>query len=156
MWLAHFGIAVFIIGVTLVSNRGTETDIRLATGGVYETAGHRFQFNGVNVVKGPNYTAFRGEFVVYQGENEITRLYPEKRKYISGGMPMTEAGIDAGFLRDIYISLGEPIGMSGDWALRLYYKPFVRWIWLGCILMALGGVLTVTDRRYRSNCPATV
>ncbi|MBV5309376.1 heme lyase CcmF/NrfE family subunit [Chromatium okenii] len=156
MWLAHFGIAVFIIGVTLVSNRGTETDVRLATGSMYETAGHRFQFNGVNVVKGPNYTAFRGEFVVYQGEREITRLYPEKRKYISGGMPMTEAGIDAGFLRDIYISLGEPIGMSGDWALRLYYKPFVRWIWLGCILMALGGVLTVTDRRYRSNRPATV
>mgnify|MGYP001810108827 FL=1 len=156
MWLAHLGIAVFIIGVTLVSNRGSETDIRLATGGTYETAGHRFQFNGVEMVKGPNYNAFRGEFVVYQGEREITRLFPEKRKYVSGGMPMTEAGIDAGFLRDIYISLGEPIGMSGDWAFRIYYKPIVRWIWLGCILMSLGGMLTVSDRRYRSNRLATI
>jgi cytochrome c-type biogenesis protein CcmF len=150
MWLAHFGIAVFIIGVTLVSNRGSETDIRLSPNAVYENAGYRFQFNGVTVVKGPNYDAFRGEFIVFQGDTELTRLYPEKRKYFSGGMPMTEAGIDAGFLRDIYISLGEPIGLSGDWGLRLYYKPFVRWIWLGCILMALGGVLTMSDRRYRS------
>ncbi|WP_295402553.1 heme lyase CcmF/NrfE family subunit [uncultured Thiocystis sp.] len=150
MWLAHLGVAVFIVGVTMVSNQGTETDIRMSPGGVHEDAGHRFQFKGVEMVKGPNYDAFRGEFVVYQGEREIARLYPEKRKYFSGGMPMTEAGIDAGFLRDIYISLGEPIGVSGDWALRVYYKPYVRWIWLGCILMALGGVLSITDRRYRT------
>ncbi len=74
-----------------------------------------------------------------RGDREIARLYPEKRNYFSGGMPMTEAAIDAGFLRDIYISLGEPVGDKGDWALRVYYKPYVRWIWLGCILMALGG-----------------
>ncbi len=150
MWLAHIGVAMFIVGVTLVSNHGTENDIRMSPGGVHEDSGYRFQFNGVETHKGPNYDAFRGEFVVSRGEREITRLYPEKRQYFSGGMPMTEAGIDAGFLRDIYISLGEPIGVTGDWALRVYYKPFVRWIWLGAILMALGGVLAVTDRRYRT------
>ncbi len=149
MWLAHLGMAVFIIGVTLVSHRGSETDVRLSPNGVYDNSGYRFQFNGVEVVKGPNYDAFRGEFVVFQDGQEITRLYPEKRKYFSGGMPMTEAGIDAGFLRDIYISLGEPIGLTGDWGLRVYYKPFVRWIWLGCILMALGGLFAASDRRYR-------
>ncbi len=150
MWLAHAGIAVFIVGVTMVSNHGSETDIRLSPGGIHEEAGYRFQFNGVEVTKGSNYDAFRGEFVIYQGDHEITRLYPEKRKYFSGGMPMTEAAIDAGFLRDIYLSLGEPIGVRGDWALRIYYKPYVRWIWLGTLFMALGGLLTVTDRRYRT------
>lgn len=156
MWIAHLGIAVFIIGVTLVSHRGSETDVRLSPNGVYENSGYRFQFNGVEVVKGPNYDAFRGEFVVFQDEQEITRLYPEKRKYFSGGMPMTEAGIDAGFLRDIYISLGEPIGITGDWGLRVYYKPFVRWIWLGCILMALGGLFAASDRRYRTQRIASI
>ncbi|TCT18131.1 heme lyase CcmF/NrfE family subunit [Thiobaca trueperi] len=150
MWLAHIGIAVFIVGVTMVSNHGTETDIRMSPGNVHEDSGYRFQFNGVQVVKGSNYDAFRGEFIVYRGEQEMTRLYPEKRNYFSGGMPMTEAAIDAGFLRDIYISLGEPVGVTGDWALRVYYKPYVRWIWLGCILMSIGGILAVTDRRYRT------
>ncbi|MBK1723119.1 heme lyase CcmF/NrfE family subunit [Thiocystis violacea] len=149
MWLAHMGLAVFIVGVTMVSIHGKETDIRMSPGSVHEDAGYRFQFNGVQSVPGPNYSAFRGDFVVYQGEREIARLFPEKRNYFSGGMPMTEAAIDAGLLRDIYISLGEPVGDKGDWALRVYYKPYVRWIWLGCIFMALGGVLAVTDRRYR-------
>ncbi len=149
MWLAHLGVAVFIVGVVMVSNHGTETDIRLSPGGSHESAGYRFEFNGVQAIPGPNYNAFRGEFLVYRDEREITRLYPEKRHYFSGGMPMTEAAIDAGLLRDIYISLGEPIGEQGDWALRIYYKPYVRWIWLGCILMALGGILAMTDRRYR-------
>ncbi|KXX65347.1 heme lyase CcmF/NrfE family subunit [Marichromatium gracile] len=150
MLLAHLGLAVFIVGVTLVSNDGAETDVRMSPGDVHEASGYRFQFNGVTPIEGPNYTAQRGEFVVYDGEREIAVLHPEKRRYVSGGMPMTEAAIDAGLLRDIYVSLGEPIGNSGDWALRLYYKPYVRWIWLGAILMALGGVLAASDRRYRS------
>ncbi|MBK1719342.1 heme lyase CcmF/NrfE family subunit [Thiocystis violacea] len=149
MWLAHLGLAVFVVGVTMVSIHGTETDVRMSPGATLEDSGYRFQFNGAKAVTGPNYSAFRGDFVVYRGEREIARLYPEKRNYFSGGMPMTEAAIDAGFLRDIYISLGEPVGNQGDWALRVYYKPFVRWIWLGCILMGLGGTLAVTDRRYR-------
>ncbi|MBK1655822.1 heme lyase CcmF/NrfE family subunit [Allochromatium vinosum] len=150
MWLAHMGLAVFIVGVTMVSIHGEETDVRMSPGASHEASGYRFQFNGVTAIPGPNYQAFRGDFVVYRGEREIARLYPEKRKYVSGGMPMTEAAIDAGFLRDIYISLGEPVGVQGDWALRLYHKPYVRWIWLGCILMAIGGTLAATDRRYRT------
>ncbi|NEV62946.1 heme lyase CcmF/NrfE family subunit [Thiorhodococcus minor] len=149
MWLAHVGLAVFIVGVTMVSIHGNENDVRMSPGDVHEESGYRFQFNGVEAVQGPNYNAFQGDFTVYEGEREIARLYPEKRNYFSGGMPMTEAAIDAGLLRDIYISLGEPVGDQGDWALRVYYKPYVRWIWLGCIFMAIGGLLAVTDRRYR-------
>ncbi len=150
MWLAHLGIAVFIIGATLVSNYGSETDVRMAPGSTHEAAGYRFQFNGAQRVMGPNYRAQRAEFLVFQGDRQIAVLHPEKRAYLTGGMPMTEAGIDPGLLRDIYISLGEPVGSAGDWAVRLYYKPFVRWIWLGGILMALGGLLVISDRRYRT------
>jgi cytochrome c-type biogenesis protein CcmF len=150
MWLAHLGIAVFIIGATLVSNYGSETDVRMAPGSTHEAAGYRFQFNGAQAVMGPNYRAQRAEFLVFQGDRQIAVLHPEKRAYLTGGMPMTEAGIDPGFLRDLYVSLGEPVGTAGDWAVRLYYKPFVRWIWLGGILMALGGLLVISDRRYRT------
>ena len=150
MWLAHLGIAVFIVGATLVSNRGSETDVRMSPGSTHEAAGFGFRFDGVQEVVGPNYRAQRGTFLVTRGDREIAVLHPEKRAYVSGGMPMTEAGIDPGFLRDLYVSLGEPVGDKGDWAVRLYYKPYVRWIWLGGILMALGGLLAVTDRRYRT------
>jgi cytochrome c-type biogenesis protein CcmF len=149
MWTAHIGIAVFIVGVTMVSIHGSETDVRMSPGDVHEDSGYRFQFNGVQTVQGPNYMAQQGAFIVYKGDRKITELYPEKRSYFSGGMPMTEAAINAGFLRDLYVSLGEPVGTQGDWALRVYYKPYVRWIWLGAILMGLGGILAMTDRRYR-------
>jgi cytochrome c-type biogenesis protein CcmF len=149
MWTAHIGIAVFIVGVTMVSIHGSETDVRMSPGDVHEDSGYRFQFNGVQTVQGPNYIAQQGAFIVYKGDRKITELYPEKRSYFSGGMPMTEAAINAGFLRDLYVSLGEPVGTQGDWALRVYYKPYVRWIWLGAILMGLGGILAMTDRRYR-------
>jgi cytochrome c-type biogenesis protein CcmF len=150
MWLAHVAIAVFIVGATLVSNFGSETDLRMSPGDIHEIAGYRFQFNGVQPQAGPNYRAQRGEFVIYKGERPIKTLHPEKRSYLSGGMPMTEAGIDPGFLRDLYVSLGEPVGDKGDWAVRIYYKPYVRWIWLAGILMALGGLLAVSDGRYRT------
>ncbi|QVL49225.1 MAG: heme lyase CcmF/NrfE family subunit [Thiocapsa sp.] len=150
MWTAHVGIAVFIVGVTMVSIHGSETDVRMSPGDVHEDSGYRFQFNGVQAVPGPNYLAQQGEFIVYKDERQIAVLYPEKRSYFSGGMPMTEAAINAGFLRDLYVSLGEPVGTDGDWALRVYYKPYVRWIWLGAIFMALGGVLAMADRRYRT------
>ncbi|MBN2886427.1 MAG: cytochrome c biogenesis protein CcsA, partial [Chromatiaceae bacterium] len=149
MWLAHLGLAVFVVGVTLVSNHGSETDVRMSPGERYETEGYHFQFHGVTSVSGPNYLAQRGHFTLYEDERAIAELYPEKRKYLSSSMPMTEAAIDAGLLRDVYVSLGEPIGTEGDWSMRLYYKPYVRWIWLGTILMSLGGLLAVTDRRYR-------
>jgi cytochrome c-type biogenesis protein CcmF len=150
MWVAHLGVAVFIVGATMVSNFGSETDVRMSPGDVQEAAGYRFQFNGVKAVPGPNYTAMRGEFIVFEGERQVAILHPEKRAYLAGGMPMTEAGIDPGFLRDLYVSLGEAVGTEGDWAVRLYYKPYVRWIWLGAIFMALGGILAVTDARYRT------
>ena len=96
----------------------------------------------------PNYVAARGTFRVTKDGREVTELFPEKRRYTAQGAQMTEAAIDPGFLRDLYVSLGEPLG-DGAWTVRLYYKPFVDWIWGGCLLMALGGVLAITDRRYR-------
>ncbi|MEA3639498.1 MAG: heme lyase CcmF/NrfE family subunit [Lamprobacter sp.] len=149
MVIAHLGVAMFIVGVTMVSNHEIEKDLRMSPGDSHEMAGYRFEFLGAQKVNGPNYRADRGHFKVYRGNRQIAELYPEKRSYLAGGMPMTEAAIDAGFFRDVYVSLGEPVG-GGDWALRLYYKPYVRWIWLGAALMALGGGIAVSDRRYRT------
>jgi len=148
MLLAHLGTALFIGGVTMVTNFGSEQDIRMTPGDVHETAGYRFQFEGVETIPGPNYQATRGRFSVFEGERRIAVLEPEKRTYFANKRPMTEAAIDWGFTRDLYVSLGEPVG-GGDWALRIYYKPYVRWIWLGGLGMALGGLLAITDRRYR-------
>ena len=149
MVVAHLGVAMFIVGVTMVSNFQIEKDLRMSPGDSHEMAGYRFEFLGARKANGPNYRADRGHFRVWRGERQVAELYPEKRAYLGGGMPMTEAAIDPGFLRDVYVSLGEPVG-GGDWALRLYYKPFVRWIWLGAVLMALGGIIAVSDPRYRS------
>ena len=149
MLMAHLGIAMFIVGVTMVSNFDSEEDVRMSPGDVHETAGYRFQFEGVQTVLGPNYRAAQGRFLVFKDEKQIAVLSPEKRSYFASAKPMTEASIDWGFTRDLYVSLGEPVG-GGDWALRVYYKPFVRWIWLGALLMGLGGILAVTDRRYRT------
>jgi cytochrome c-type biogenesis protein CcmF len=140
---------MFIVGATMVSNFGSEKDVRMSPGDVHESAGYRFQFEGVETVPGPNYRADQGRFLVFKGDEQIAVLKPEKRNYFASQKPMTEAAIDWGFTRDLYVSLGEPVG-GGDWALRIYYKPYVRWIWLGGVLMALGGILAVTDRRYRT------
>jgi cytochrome c-type biogenesis protein CcmF len=150
MVTAHLGGAMFIVGVTMVSHFQIEEDLRMSPGDSHELAGYRFEFLGAQKANGPNYRADRGHFRVWRGKREIAELFPEKRSYLGGGMPMTEAAIDAGFFRDVYVSLGEPVGNDGDWALRLYYKPYVRWIWLGAALMALGGTIAVTDRRYRA------
>jgi cytochrome c-type biogenesis protein CcmF len=149
MLLAHLGIASFIVGATMVSNFGIEKDLRLSPGDVYEAAGYRFRFDGVETAPGPNYRAARGRIPVFRGEEQIAILEPEKRTYFTSAKPMTEAAIDWGLSRDLYVSLGEPVG-GDDWALRIYYKPFVRWIWLGGVLMALGGILAVADPRYRN------
>ncbi len=149
MVIAHLGVAMFVVGVTMVSNHQIERDLRMSPGDSHEMAGYRFEFLGAQKVNGPNYRADQGHFIVYRGERQIAELFPEKRSYLGGGMPMTEAAIDAGFFRDVYVSLGEAVG-GGDWALRLYYKPYVRWIWLGAALMALGGAIAVSDRRYRT------
>ncbi len=148
MILAHLGVAMFVVGVTMVANYGQEKDVRMSPGDVQEVAGYRFLFHGVRNERGPNYMAARGHFQIFAGEKPIADLWPEKRSYFASQKPMTEASIDWGFTRDLYVSLGEPLE-GGDWALRLYYKPYVRWIWLGALLMALGGLLAITDRRYR-------
>jgi len=154
MLVAHFGIAVFIIGITFVTQFDVEKDVRMSPGQSIELAGHTFRFDGVQVVPGPNYSAHQGSIRVYKDGDEVALLHPQKRTYLVQTKPMTEAGIDAGFTRDIYVSLGEALG-GGDWSLRLYYKPFVRWIWLGGILIAIGGLLAATDRRYRIKDLAT-
>jgi cytochrome c-type biogenesis protein CcmF len=149
MILAHLGVAMFIVGVTMVSNFGQEHDVRMSPGDVSEIAGYAFTFDGVKRVPGPNYNAHRGSFQVSRDGEHLATLEPEKRTYFVQTRPMTEASIDWGFTRDLYVSLGEPLD-NGDWSLRLYYKPYVRWIWLGGVLMGLGGLLAVTDRRYRT------
>jgi cytochrome c-type biogenesis protein CcmF len=148
MWLAHLGVGMFVIGATLVSNYAVENDIRMSPGGSYEVAGYRFVLEGVTTQQGPNYQAYRGHFRVLQGDQEVATLKPEKRTYQVQTQPMTEAAIDPSLTRDLYVSLGEPIE-GGDWSVRIYYKPYVRWIWLGGLCMALGGLVAVSDRRYR-------
>jgi cytochrome c-type biogenesis protein CcmF len=148
MHLAHFGIAVFIIGVTLVNGYETEKDVRMEIGSTVEMGGYTFRFNGASPVSGPNYQAMRGDIDVLHNGEKILEMQPEKRTYNASGMAMTEPAIDTGFLRDLYVAMGEPLE-DGAWVVRVYHKPFVDWIWFGCLLMAFGGILAVTDRRYR-------
>jgi cytochrome c-type biogenesis protein CcmF len=109
-----------------------------------------FSFDGVHDVQGPNYMATEAHFTVTRDGKRVTELLPQKRHYNASGMPMTEAAIDTGLFRDLYVSMGEPIENTNNaWAVRVYYKPFVVWIWVGCLLMALGGALAISDRRYR-------
>ncbi|WP_295624540.1 heme lyase CcmF/NrfE family subunit [uncultured Nitrosomonas sp.] len=148
MHCAHIGVAIFIIGVTLVNSYETEKDVRMEIGSKVTVGGYVFQFNGTSDVVGPNYKAVRGEISVLKDDQFVRKLYPEKRTYNASGMAMTEAAIDTGFFRDLYIALGEPLS-NGAWVVRAYHKPFVDWIWFGCILMAMGGITSITDRRYR-------
>ena len=146
--IAHIGMAVTVAGIAVTSMYSTEKDVRLQQGQAYEMSGYSFLFNGVKQVQVANYVAQRGEVVVSKDGQVITTLYPEKRNYGPGTMPMTEAGIQSGFFRDLFIALGEPLGES-DWSVRLYHKPLVNWIWLGAALMGLGGLFAAFDRRYR-------
>lgn len=149
MLLAHLGIAVFIIGVTMVKGYETERDVRMDVGDTVEAGGYVFRFDGVSDQQGPNYVASEGRVSVSKDGKLITELHPEKRVYNASGMPMTEAAIRTGLFRDLYVSLGEPIPGTDAWAVRVYIKPFVDWIWAGCLLMALGGIMAISDRRYR-------
>jgi cytochrome c-type biogenesis protein CcmF len=150
MQLAHLGVALFIIGVTLVKGYETERDVRMNVGDVVHAGGYDFRFDGVTEEEGPNYVAGKGHVVVSKDGKRVTELFPEKRQYNVSGMPLTEAAIEPGIIRDLYVSLGEQIPEAeGAWAVRVYIKPFIDWIWLGCLFMALGGVLAISDRRYR-------
>ena len=148
MLIAHFGVAVFIVGVTMVKGYETEKDVRMDVSDTVEVGGYTFQLTGLDPLQGPNYQSTRGHILVTRNGREVTVLHPEKRFYQVQQMPMTEADMDSGLTRDLYVSLGEPVG-EGAWVVRVYYKPFVDWIWAGCFLMAIGGVIAVSDRRYR-------
>ena len=148
MLLAHFGVAVFVVGVTLVKGYESEKDVRMEPGDTVEVGGYTFRFDGVRDVTGPNYVAGRGQIPVTRNGKLVTTLYPEKRIYRVQNQPMTEAAIDTGFTRDLYVSLGEAVSDKA-WVVRVHHKPFVDWIWGGCLLMALGGALAASDRRYR-------
>jgi cytochrome c-type biogenesis protein CcmF len=149
MILAHLGVGLFLIGASLTNAVSDEKHLRMTGGDSFEMSGYTFVFEGTNGVTGPNFVADRGEFIVYRDEEVVARLYPEKRRYGSGQV-MTEAAIDPGLTRDIYVSMGEPLDDRGSaWAVRLYHKPFVRFIWLGALVMTFGGFLAASDRRYR-------
>ena len=151
MTLAHIGVAVFIFGVTIVKGYETERDLRMEPGDKVALGGYEFTFKGTKELPGPNYASMQAEFEVRRGGSPtvIRTMHPEKRVYHASGQTMTEADIDVGLTRDLYVSLGEPVG-DGAWGVRVYHKPFVDWIWGGCFLMALGGFLALSDRRYRS------
>ena len=152
MHLAHLGIAVITVGITMVKSYEVERDVRMGLNDTVTIENYNFELVGVSDVNGPNYKALRGDIKVTKDGKYLEMLYPEKRKYFSSAMPMTEAGIDSGLFRDLYVSLGEPIeGERMQWSVRVFYKPFVSWLWYGSILMVLGGLLAVSDRRYRKS-----
>ena len=147
MHLAHLGVAVFIVGVTLVTGYQSEQDVRMDIGDTVNAGNYTFRLLGVTNVAGPNYRAVRADVEVSKNGNVVNHMYPEKRSYVATGNVMTETAIDTGLFRDLYISLGEPVS-GGAWSVRVYYKPFVDWIWGGALLMAMGGGLALSDRRY--------
>lgn len=148
MVLAHVGIAVSVMGIALNTIYSAQRDVRMEPGVSQPLAGYEFRLESVTKVRGPNYIADRGEIVIRRdGELQVV-LFPEKRSYFSGGNVLTEADIDSGFINEMYVALGESLG-DGAWAVRIHFKPFVRWIWLGALLMGFGGFLAVFDKRYR-------
>ncbi len=149
MTVAHLGISVFVIGITYTSIYSIEKDVRMAPGDKLDMSGYIFEFHGVKITEGPNYIAKEGDLTVtYEGE-EVARLHPQKREYRVQKMPMTEAAIDAGLFRDLFVAIGDQLDSKGAWSLRVYYKSFIRWIWLGALLMGLGGLIAASDKRYR-------
>ena len=148
MWLAHLGVAFFIMGITVATQFDIEKDARMSPGESIELAGYTFRFDGVEMTQGPNYRSQYGTVQISRNGKEIAVLHPEKRVYTVQRKPMTDAGVEAGFMRDLYVSLGEGLD-NGDWSLRVYYKPLVRWIWFGGLLISAGGLLAASDPRYR-------
>ena len=150
MSLGHAGFAVMLIGITMTQNYSIERDVKLALGEHIAFEHYDFHFDAIEALQGANYTGSMGIFTVRKEQRLIATMKAEKRIYTVQRMPMTEAAIDAGFTRDLYIAMGEMLP-DGAWAVRIYYKPFIRWIWFGPVMMALAGLLMILDRRYRSN-----
>jgi len=147
MLSAHMGVAVCVIGITLSTNFSIERDVRMALGDQVDMGPYLFTFVDTQDITGSNYQGIKAEFAITRKNKLITQLYPQKKFYTVAETVMGEPGIQAGLWRDLYIALGEPIA-PGEWSLRLYYKPFVRWIWLGALLIMGGGILAVSDKRY--------
>ncbi|MEZ9821315.1 heme lyase CcmF/NrfE family subunit [Shewanella sp. 10N.286.45.A1] len=148
MIIAHLGIAVSVVGATMVSNYSVEKSVRMGPGISQELAGYTFKYIETKNVVGPNYTAQQGQIEVYQDDEYVTLLRPDRRQYNVRTMDMTEAGIDWGLFRDLYVTMGDPISRT-EFAVRLNYKPFVRWLWFGSIFMMVGGFFAASDKRYR-------
>jgi cytochrome c-type biogenesis protein CcmF len=144
----HLGFAVTLIGIALVSAYNVERNVRMTVGDKVTLQGYEFVFKGVSESAGPNYTADIGYVDVNQNGQKVASLAAEKRFYPVQRNVMTEAGIDSGFTRDLFVALGEQL-KNGDWSLRIYVKPFINWIWLGTFIMAFGGILSISDKRYR-------
>ena len=148
MLLAHFGMAVFVVGVTIVSGFTSESDVRMEPGDTANLAGYQVRLDKIEDVVGPNYQSSRATLTISRDGAVVSTVTPDRRVYNVSRSPMTEVAIDRGLLRDVYIALGDPVSATA-WSVRIHHKPFVNWIWIGCVLMALGGLLAVTDRRYR-------
>ncbi|MEK7989719.1 MAG: heme lyase CcmF/NrfE family subunit [Thiotrichaceae bacterium] len=148
MGIAHFGVAIFVIGITLTQSFSVERDVRMALNEAVDVGGYHFTLKEIKPFDGPNYRADKALIVVEKEGEVIAELRPEKRMYLVQQMPMTEAAINVTVFRDLYVALGEPVG-SNAWAVRVYFKPFIRWIWFGALLMALGGTMAAMDKRYR-------
>ncbi|NRB68127.1 MAG: heme lyase CcmF/NrfE family subunit [Vibrio sp.] len=149
MMMGHIGLAVSIIGIAMVQNYSIERDVRLAPGQHYNIQGYDFYFEGLRDKDGPNYDGYIADFKITHNGQYINTLHAEKRFYRTARSMMTEAAIDRGVTRDLYIAMGERLDDNKSWAVRIYYKPFVRWIWAGSLLMALGGAIAISDKRYR-------
>jgi cytochrome c-type biogenesis protein CcmF len=148
MSIAHFGIGVFVLGVAVTSAFSIEQDAGMTPGDTRSIAGYDFRFLGTRDVEGPNYTAVEGEVLVSKEGDEIALLQPQKRVYRVQQSPMTEAAIHPRLSRDLFVAMGEPLGANDAWSLRIQYKPLIRLIWLGCLIMAFGGLVSMSDRRY--------
>lgn len=149
MMLGHVGLAVTVIGIAMVQNYSIERDVRLAPGESFEIQQYEFYFKGLRDKDGPNYDGYIADFEITQDGQYVNTLHAEKRFYRTAKSMMTEAAIDRGITRDLYIAMGERLEDGRSWAIRIYYKPFVRWIWAGALLMSLGGALAISDKRYR-------
>ena len=149
MILAHAGVGVFVIGVAMVESTTFERDVRFAPGETMEVAGYRFELHEIVSVKGPNWIADEARFSVYKNNRFITDMAPQKRRYHRSGQVMTQVALRPGPFRDLYVAMGEPLrDGSGAWSIRIHVKPFIRWIWLGALMLAFGALISATDRRY--------
>ena len=155
MTVAHFGVGVFILGVTIISSFNIETDRRMQIGNPIEVAGYNFELHGIKNINGPNFEAIEGEIEIRKNGVFIGTVRPQKRTYMVQQNPMTEAGILKLWGHDLFVALGEPIS-SDSWSVRIQYKPLIRFIWLGCIIMGFGGLIAISDTRYRRRAKSKI